>query len=147
MHSFRERHHFCELAWLRAPWEPKMLLRGFPGPSQMLQKLQFWLRIRSPWLPTPRYSVTTKRNTSPKLSKPLPSPRDPIFDPKIAKIRKFGKLHFFPRTFSYSLFPISPVWGALFPWSQRSPLRSLYNAQNCARIGIFRLQRLGHPGG
>ena len=73
-----------------------MLLRGFPGPSQMLQKLQFWLRIRSPWLPTPRYSVTTKRNTSTNLFKPLPSPKDPIFDPKIQKIMKIRKIAQFP---------------------------------------------------
>ena len=53
--------------------------------------LQFWLRIGSPWLPTARYSVTTKRNTSTNLFNHLPSPRNPIFGPKIQKISKIRK--------------------------------------------------------
>ena len=83
-----------------------MPLRCLPSASPMLQKLQLWLRIRSPWLPTPRYSVTTKRNTSTNLFKPLPSPKNPIFDQKVKKKHENQKKCKISPIFSYF-----PVWG------------------------------------
>ena len=46
-------------------------------------RVTFWSRIGSSWLPTARYPVRTKRNTSTKLFKHLPSPRDALSTQKI----------------------------------------------------------------
>ena len=108
------------------------LSQCLPNTSQ--RKTYFSTRIRSPWLLTARYSVTTKRNTSRKLFKHLPTPRNPIFDPKIAKNTKIRKIGKFGKLFApinraphegAALFPcLGSCAGVIFPFNFSFNLQS-----------------------
>ena len=104
MHSVREWHHFCELAWLRAPWEPRCL-SDVARSSTDVSKIITLVTNRVPMAP---HATILSHNEAQHLHEAFyapPKPQRRHFRPKnlkITKIRKIVKFSLFPCLESYA---------------------------------------------
>ena len=91
LHSVREWHNFCELAWLRAPWEPQMLLRCCQVLNRCFKNHNFG-HESSPH-GSPRHDTLSQRSATPPRSSLSLSQAPEIQFPtqKFKESRKFKK--------------------------------------------------------
>ena len=92
LHSVWEWHNFCELAWLRAPWEPQMLLRCCQVLHRCFKNHNFG--HESGPHGSPRHDTLSQRSATPPRSflSPSQAPKTPFSTKKSKKSRKSEKL-------------------------------------------------------